>query len=666
MIGDCGDVRDSAIATTKRAPASGLNAAHRRKFRAHRLHLSPRRTNESLKRALLLFRSDLIIGTLIALATWPYSVAMITPSTAPAGFVADFYMALEQRLHYGTQVIYTYGPLGFLATPSVYYRGPAIAAIAITLALYLAVATTIFGSLRKRMNVWLAAVIGYFVTGAAIDFTYPQDEAELGLGIAVAISLLLISTNGWPRRPRLTWMALGFLASLLSLMKISTGVAAGCLLLIALVSCARQRSHVLLSLGAAALTWLAGWFGTGNDFGNVPTYVKAAYAESVGYSQAMQLEVPGKLSHYWLAGLAFALTLTYIFGVSIKYPLPRRIAAVLSVFIAEWFLFREGFVRHDIHDVIFVSATILVTAGIGVVQSARRRYILPTTFLFLSAILYLFHGSAPFSRSQPISSLSNLEDVVRTVASAANSERIESVARSAMHRSFSIPDSMLRRIGNKPVSVEPFDNGALWAYPQLDFDPEPTIQNYNAYTSSLDSTDVNWLRGNRSPTFILYQSNSSIDGRDPAFDPPAMELTIACNYRQIAASPTWQLLSHTSDRCNSPHLLKQVRSGFNDVVRVPSAPQGEAVVASFALSVPISWVVEDLLFKPEEITLYTNGRLAYRFISGTAADLHLLVPPSNLDFTGSFASVPVSSLEFSVLGAGTLTPIKIRFYSVRF
>jgi len=624
-------------------------------------------TSSFLNRALLLLRSDLAVGVLITVFSWPFSLALLSPATAFGGldYEADLYMAFEARLHYGTQVVFTYGPLGFLAVPSMYYRGPAIVAALASFALFVAIATIIVGSLRRHMNVWVAAAIAYFVTGAAIDFTF-ENEPELAVGIALVLCLLLISSNGTPRHPYLTWASLGFLASFLSLVKVSTGVAAMCLLLIALVSCARQLSYVLVAIGSAALTLLIGWFGTGNDFGNVLAFVKAAYDEAAGYPSAMQQV--GALSHYWLAALAIAVVLASIFASSRKLPLVQQIAAVLAVFVTELFLFKEGFVRQPGHDVTFASVTIVVAAGIGLVWTSKRRpYVLLATLLFLAILTYDFGGVTPFSLSHPITSARNLVGFVTTLGSSTNSARTENEARAAMKSNLSIPVSMLDRIGSSPVSVEPLEDGAVWVLPQLHFDPEPTLQNYNGYTTALDNLDVNWLRGARAPAFILYQANATIDGRDPAFDPPATELAIACNYRQVAATSTWQLLARTSDRCGPPRPLGKVRTGFDVWTKVPTAPAGDAVVASFNLSMPLTWTLENLLFRPHQVTLYTNGGAsAYRFITGTAADLHLLIPPSDLNYAEGYAPVPISSLMFSLSGAGTGTPIEIKFYAVHF
>jgi len=618
-------------------------------------------------RALPLFRSNFAVGTLIAAITWPFSLALLSPGTAFGGldYEADLYMALEARLHYGTQIIFTYGPLGFLAVPSLYYRAPAIAAALLSFALFVAIASTIFGSLRQRTNVWIAAVIAYFVTEAAIGFTF-ENEAELGLGLALVLCLLLISANGEPRRSYLVWASFGFLASLLFLVKLSTGVAAMCLLVIALVSCARKLSYVLVAIGSAAFIWVVGWFGTGNDFSNVLPYVKGAYAETTGYPPAMQQV--GALSHFWLAALAVAVVLASIFAASRKLPQVRRIAAVLAVFVTELFMFKEGFVRQPGHDVTFAVVTIVVAAGIGLVWTPQRRpYVFLATLLFLSFLSYNFGGATPVSLSRPITSARNLVDFVTTLTSSTNSGRTESAARAALKHNLAIPASMLDRIGSRTVSVEPLENGAVWVYPQLGYDPEPTLQNYNAYTTNLDNLDVNWLRGARAPAFILYQSSSTIDNRDPAFDPPATELAIACHYRQVAATSTWQLLARASDRCGAPRPLVRVRTGFDVWTKVPTAPAGDAVVASVDLSLPLAWKLENLLFRPHEVTLYTNGGAsAYRFITGTAADLHLLIPPSDLGYTEGFAPGPISSVEFTLSGAGSSTPIEIKFYAVHF
>jgi hypothetical protein len=220
------------------------------------------------------------------------------------------------------------------------------------------------------------------------------------------------------------------------------------------------------------------------------------------------------------------------------------------------------------------------------------------------------------------------------------------------------------------VDVSPWEQTVVWAYPQLRFDSLPVITDYNAYTPSLDQLDASYLGSRDAPRFILRQA-VAIDGRDPAFEPPATQLAIECSYRQVAVrvagiADSWQLLERGPNRCGTPRPLGSVATGFDQWVAVPNAPAGDAVVARIQLAEGWFSAVESALFKPPEVFLqYAGDRPAWRFIASTGPDLHVLRPASSLDFESSFAPTALGRLRFSVQGGHrTSTGVTISFYLV--
>ena len=73
------------------------------------------------QRAAPVLTSTWFVGVLVAAATW--NVGFGTPVAGlDTSWVAGLYMATHAGLHFGSDVIWTYGPLGFLAQASVIYR----------------------------------------------------------------------------------------------------------------------------------------------------------------------------------------------------------------------------------------------------------------------------------------------------------------------------------------------------------------------------------------------------------------------------------------------------------------------------------------------------------------------------------------------------------------
>ena len=79
--------------------------------------------------------SSVFLGALLAAASWPGTAASLAPYAGLDGsWQAAMAMAAHQHLPFGTQVIWTYGPLGFLTSGQLYYAGTAIVAFLFKLA----------------------------------------------------------------------------------------------------------------------------------------------------------------------------------------------------------------------------------------------------------------------------------------------------------------------------------------------------------------------------------------------------------------------------------------------------------------------------------------------------------------------------------------------------
>jgi hypothetical protein len=177
--------------------------------------------------------------------------------------------------------------------------------------------------------------------------------------------------------------------------------------------------------------------------------------------------------------------------------------------------------------------------------------------------------------------------------------------------------------------------------------------------------DSDFIASPEAPSRILEQAPAAIDGRDPTFEPPTTTVTVMCHYVQLDASPTWQVLARVSDRCGPTRFMSSRTATMGTSVSVPEGPPGAIVVARIeSLHLPLSYKVASLVLKPP-ITYMNVPGAGYRFVVGTAADLHLMRPASSLGYAPPF--IPPSIRSFDLVGAG-LAPgtgsFKVSFYSM--
>jgi hypothetical protein len=462
------------------------------------------------------------------------------------------------------------------------------------------------------------------------------------------------------------WISLGGVLSLFSLIKISLAVAIGSSIVIT-VAClhsGRRRALGWLALGAVPVFCL-GWFGTGNGFENMIAYARSAVAVTSGYGAAMSTEMPPVWYSYWLAG--FASVLICVFAVAHSRGLVRRsrIGVVLVTLVSLWFFFKEGFVRHDpTHDtVFFVAAPLLLAAFL---PPWRSKAWLLTGMLGLTFVATSVVGGVPESLTQPVQATQNFAHEALTLASSSRRLAIIAKSRRLLGAGYGLPNAMLAAMRGQTVDVSPWEQTVVWAFPELHFDPLPVIQDYSAYTPSLDQLDTDYLASPSAPRYILRQPAQAIDGKNASFEPPATQLAIECRYREVAATPTWQLLQRRNDRCGHLRRLGVTTTGLDQPVRVPAAPGGDAVVATFNLPDGLWSKLETLVFKPPNVFLTANSRKeSWRFVTATGPDLHILRASSALGYSPAFVPLPIRNLELSVSGEGpSLSGITVSFYAV--
>ena len=623
----------------------------------------------SWSRAQPLVTSNLFLGLVLAVLAWPASTQslVVTSGLSPA-WQAAVTMAAHHHLAFGSRVVFTYGPLGFLVSPNLFFVSTSVLAFVFALAFLTALYSTVVWALRRTIPLPLAVVVAYLVGGisllSSIQVSGQNVAVEDVLALVLIVCVFILTRREGGRVPVWIWLGMGGSLGILSLVKLSLGLGLAVieLITVAFLPTARRRAVGALALGAVPL-FCVGWFGTGNGFQNLVAFGSSSVTIIGGYGAAMSFEQLGRGYPYWLA--AFALALIGAFAVAHSWRLPRRsqIGVGLVTLATLWFLFKEGFVRHDVHDLVFFVAAPLVLAAFS--PSVRWQAWLVAGMFALTMIAASVSGVVPELVTQPVQAARNFFHEATTLTSGHQRERVIALSRKSLTKELQFPNQMVSLIRGETVDVGPWEDTIIWAHPAFHFDPLPVLQDYNAYTPSLDQLDVSFLRSSHAPRYMLRQP-VAIDTRNPAFEPPATQLAIECRYREVAATSIWELLEHQTNRCGHPQHLRTVTTGLDHWVTVPSAPAGDEVAARFQLA-NSSWSeIELFLFKPPPVSLTINGgQTTWRFIAATGPDLHVLRASSALGYSSAYVPVPTRNLRFSINGEGkSKSGIKISFYEV--
>jgi hypothetical protein len=660
---------------------------------------------DSLQRLRRIALHPVPVGFALMVLGWP------TTQLAPQGGIDRSWqaiLALSQATYHfawGPRLVFTFGPLAFLNYPALYSFGTGLAAFTYLAILRWTLFSTVYWALRQSFADYLSIPIAYAVGVSVAVFAQP--ELLDGIVFVWAVAVVRGTVSGRAQR----WLlpASGAVCALSLLEKSNVGAIAlvQCVVVIAALSVssssafgsrtraahaagrstgspassdprgsrgptstrlARFGVQLAVFFSSFAATFLVGWVATGNAIGAIPSWVSGAVEVAAGYSSAMQIETPGSGADYWRA-LVVAAVVMVLLVRNARRDLRRGSPAWAVPLLAVVVLFggfKEGFVRHNLHSLVFFFLAVLVVAGLACVP--RDRVIVAVGLGLTALFVFQSAGAVPPATFDPSASVRNAGSDVAHLAVTSKRVALERSARAAMRRAYAaegLTSRLVSPLDGRTVLVDPWTESVAWAYPKIRLDPLPVLGEYSAYTPVLDQKDRQFVISARGPKDILRQAIPGLDNRYPYFESPAEQLAMACRYRQRAVSGGWALLSRSKNRCGPAVPLGEVRlSRATGTVTVPRAPSGDdAVVAVLDLSPPWWNSLLATLYKPPPMYIVVNGNLTYRFVPSTAPDPHLLRPPADLGYTGAFA--PVTFDTFRLSGTDVATwHLDVRFMAI--
>jgi hypothetical protein len=352
-------------------------------------------------------------------------------------------------------------------------------------------------------------------------------------------------------------------------------------------------------------------------------YLRANFEFTVGYKE-MGIENPSQGLEYLLILNVF-LVVSYLL-LSFKPPIKNLILFVLVSYV----MFSHGFIRHDGHSRGTFAFFLLFT----IILSLALRKIIGYFSIVVVLIISLFTSGIEISQYLNIK-VPNLS--VSSFFNDLDKRSLEKFTRqdkARISQIFQLPENIQNTIGNKEVSILPFEQIAAYSY-NLNLHQPPVVQFYSAYTPWLDSQNELFFKSNKAPEFILLGAPSAIDGRKYWWDSPKTQLAIFCNYQTALQSGEWLLLV---ERAN-PICAKKSNESMTKV--------SPLIFSSINLDKYI--VLGDLYFKNSTLnritakifkplnfpTVNSNGQ-NFRIVGKNSNNL-LLSVPKEFDYPGVWA-----------------------------
>lgn len=577
-----------------------------------------------------------LLGAIIGALTWPISSIRPTVGLDPS-WIAGLYMAAERGLDAGTQVVFTYGPLGFLGLPGLYDVGLGRLAFAWTALVQMALCIALLWASRRAFGLIPALLVTAFA--AAMPVADPVLLAATVVGLAALL-------GEWSPRARL-YLAVG--AGVLAGMQLLGALRAGPTLavmgLAVVLGLPDRRRTVPALLGSLVLAFAVFWFATGQGIGNLGDYAINTANVVSGYSESMGFPQPG---HWWQTP-AVIVAMATLGGLCVaagwRWDNAKRAALVVLVGAVTFLMFKHAIVRESPGS-IGVLLGALLAIGLALAPHVRRPFAI-VAVVVLVGLAYLGNRDLIDIRLDFRQHADDFITQLGTVAIPGRAEDEQQRGREEMRAIYDLSPQELRLLGSRSVHVAAWEDGAAWAY-GLNWDPLPVFQQYSAYTPRLDDLNAAKLESAGAPAMILWQNATvfdpnavnypgAIDARWPAFETPREMVQMFCRYRALHWNETWAILRRAVDRCGRERPLETVHVPVGEAIRLPATRPDEALVARVkGLAVSGIERLRTLLYRAAGRGVDLD-QTAWNLVGATTPDGLLLRVPRWADYPGLFA-----------------------------
>ncbi len=488
------------------------------------------------------------------ITSFPGTYIAFDPTALDEGWKYALNFISGSAFVFGRDVVYTYGPLGYLTEPRA------------------------FDSTLTAGNLYVFAAHVLFGIALALHWRASQNKLLL-LPFALGLSAMISLGPDFDYRLLLTLLLFCFLPSKLNKPAMFPGVACGLIVAILMftkfnMGCAGIAIMVLasiswvLELGPAALRPVVATAVSLSassalllvvylrSLQNAVLWIMGSIQIAAGYNDSMGIIDPHGPLMLALAILALAAAFTIVLLLR-----RHQVGYLLMVSMAGLLLsFKHSFVRQDAHQALFFAFLLINICALGFACRQAKS-------AWACALAFVVFGCLSF---QPLTKDADIQLVkLRLIAVRAarniqyllnpESARRDIVEKTAAnYKQYRLPDDFIAAIhscGNPAVGTLPNCIGYCPAN-GLKWDPLPTVQLYNAYTPALDRMCADHYDSSSAPAFIVWGSVKyldyafgEIDHRNPILEAPLTALSLLRNYETVRHNekPDVILLKHRAE-----------------------------------------------------------------------------------------------------------------------
>jgi hypothetical protein len=578
-----------------------------------------------------------LIWTLVLFVPWKPQFVGALPIDARST-TASWQLALNeihaQGLRFGDDVVFNYGPWGFVMT-RVYHPATRALMVLAWVAVSLIFFAAAWSIAISRFGPWRA--LGWTIALCAVaSFCFELET------VFYLLAPLLLFHHFYFNRAATSVLTILLAVGLAftGLSKFSHQILASIVILLIAIDDLRRRRIPWIAL-AYLLAIPTLWMLSGQRLGGLRPYFVYSWRLSAAYSEAMALTPPGAI--WAAAGFLVVAMLLMVQASTREGPdgRVRRTLFLLGLGAVLFTAFKAANVRADYTHLV---AGFSLLAAVSMICQATFRNSLFTTLLSaaggLLAVFLLCNG---FASSSP--------DPHGPQRGDASSEQFYHQCLSAIRSECPLP------VAGGSTDAYP-GNQALVIANDRTFNPRPLLQSYIAFTPELAAFNARHLSGESSPQSILF-SIHPLDNRYPTFDDGFSWLPLLSHYEPGEARGDFVMLKRRS-KARSLRLqpIEDVTVPIGTRIDIASAAS-TLIWAEIDLPGTVLGSIAKTLYKSPELRM--NVKLAngtshdYRFIPSIARGGFLLSPL--IQNARSMAALEPGTLNGTLSGAAIATMV---------
>lgn len=458
----------------------------------------------------------------------------------------------EKGMQFGSDIVFTYGPLGFLSISS-FLPQVAGARIVFEILVGVWIATGLCLLAWRIALPWRLMMLAYFVF-VSLPLHWGGDALVIDVGIFCWGMLCLLESG--PRLP-VYCAALALLIVVGALVKFTFLVSG--LFTIVLVACdLLMRGKRVLTVGVTVgivTAFLSGWLFLGQHLSGIGAFLSSSYAMAEGYNTAMSSAF-GDIGLV-LGMVAATLTAATIRCVLIPVAPQRKILLLVWVVGLLYLNWKHICIRADYyHMVLLFSFMPMIAVGMEALPVVRRQAALwssPATLLCLFVSVAIINGQLdekyfPFNCIKQ--ACKKMTGSLGVVISPERYIRERTDTYRAEEKAEQLPN-ICKAVGDATVDI--FGYSQSYAIlNKLRYNPRPVFQSYMAYSRRVMGFNEQYYLSEKGPQFVLFDL-AAIDGRFPVVEDAYVLRDLVINYRPVLNDDHFLLLRRT--KTTQPELI---------------------------------------------------------------------------------------------------------------